>query len=280
MKLKNVLIVVLLMCISSIYGRNNVVEKNFYEQFNQLYFNDSISAARQLLDGWANIGQREGDYYVCQFNYYLNLSLKSSVTLTTELPLYAYGTNYFTMQDTINGGVAGYMYEGYFVVDSMLLDSAFYWVNKGIDKCPNRLDLYFGLATCCLYCDKIDEMIGILENVMKQDRKNKGKWLWTNNEKMPKSTDAIYSRIQEDFPRFVDAGELDKAEKLAKLVLKYYPKRAEYWNNLGVVFYMRGDFVGALPYFKKALELNPEDEYVRGNIELVEEMMLSTEEIQ
>lgn len=278
MQLKNILIIILLMCISNINGENNIVDNNFYEQFNQLYSNDSISAAKQLLDTWENTGQREGDYYVCQFNYYYNQAVTSTVTLTVELPLYAYNTNYFVLQDTINGGNAGYMYEGYIVVDSLLLDSAFHWINKGIDKYPNRLDMYFGLATCYLYCDKTDEMIETLENVMKQERKNKGKWLWTNDERIPKSEDAVYSRIQEDFPRFVDAGELDKAEKLAKIVLKYYPNRTEYWNNMGVVYYMRGNFVDALHYFKKALKLNPEDEYVKANIELLEEKITSTKQ--
>ena len=249
MKLKNVLIIILLMCISNIHGKNNIVDNNFYEQFNQLYYNDSISAAKQLLDIWEKTGQREGDYYACQYNYYYNQAVKSIVTLTVELPLYAYNTNYFTLQDTINGGNAGYMYEGYIIVDSLLLDSAFHWINKGINECPNRLDLYFGLATSYLYCDQIDEMIETLENVMKQERKNKGKWLWTNDEKLPKSADALYSRIQEDIPRFVDAGELDKAEKLARIVLKYYPKRAEYWNNMGAIYYMREYFTEALYYF-------------------------------
>lgn len=278
MKLKNVLIIILLMCISNIHGKNNIVDNNFYEQFNQLYYNDSISAAKQLLDIWEKTGQREGDYYACQYKYYYNQAVKSTVTLTVELPLYAYNTNYFTLQDTINGGNAGYMYEGYIIVDSLLLDSAFHWIDKGINECPNRLDLYFGLATSYLYCDQIDEMIETLENVMKQERKNKGKWLWTNDEKLPKSADALYSRIQEDIPRFVDAGELDKAEKLARIVLKYYPKRAEYWNNMGAIYYMRENFTEALYYFKKALKLNPKDEYVKGNIELLEEQITSVKQ--
>ena len=93
------------------------------------------------------MAQKNGDEYADLFNEHLNKGLKSGITMSVELPLYAYGEQMFTLQDTTNeGGVAGFVYNGYPIVDSAQVDSAFMWLYKGIQAFPDRLDLYFGLA--------------------------------------------------------------------------------------------------------------------------------------
>jgi len=212
-----------------------------------------------------------GDFYADEFNYHLNQGLKSGITLATELPVYAYGTDIFTLQDTINEGeTAGYMFEGYTIVDSAHIDTAVAWLHEGIKDCPNRLDLYLGLATCHLYCLEIERMMDVLEQIMKQEKKNKGKWRWTGEEKLEFGEDIVYDRIQEDYTRFVEAEMLDEAEQLARLAMKYYPQRSEYVNDLAGVYYYRNQYEEAMKLFKKALKLSPKDELIQANIEILE----------
>lgn len=225
---------------------------------------------------WLLAGAQEtGDGYADRFNEHLNAGLQSSITMSVELPLYAYNTQVFTLQDTVTGGPAGYMYEGYFITDSLQVDSAVMTLQEGIRKFPNRLDLYFGLAATYLYIDQPDKMIGIVERAMQQEKKNKGKWLWTNDELTPDTIDYMYERAQEDFARFWAAEDLERTERVAQMAVKYYPKRAEYWNNMGVValwkedFSEKPNFKKAMKYFKKALKLNPDDELIKANIEYI-----------
>ena len=75
-------------------------------------------------------------------------------------------------------------------------------------------------------------MILVLEQVMKQETKNKRKWLWLENEQLADTVDMVYTRIQEDFSRFLDAERLNEAERLTTLAIKYYSKCAEYVNNM------------------------------------------------
>ena len=219
------------------------------------------------------LAQKSADAYAELFNEHLNKGLKSGITLSVDLPLYAYNTNVYTLQDTVTGGPAGYMYEGYTIVDSVQIDSAAMCLHKGIDAFPNRLDLYLGLASMHLYCLDTEAMLNVLEQAMKQEKKNKGKWLWTADEKLSKEYDILFDRIQEDFKRFLDAEELDNAERLVRTAMRYFPKRAEYMNDLGVVYVYREDIEGALECYRKALKLAPKDELIKDNIEYLEQVL-------
>lgn len=219
-----------------------------------------------------------GDTYADWFNEHLNAGLQSSMAMTVELPLYAYNTEVFTLQDTVTGGPAGYLYQGYTITDSAQVDTAMIILNKGITKFPNRLDLYFGLAATYLYIDQPDKMIETVERAMKQSKKNKGIWLWTGDEQVPDSIDYMYDRVQEDFARFWAAEDLERTERVAQMAVKYYPTRAEYWNNMGAVAVWKEDFSTkpnykkALKYFQKALKLNPNDELIKANIEYIKSL--------
>ena len=216
-----------------------------------------------------------GDTYAELFNEHLNAGLQSGITLSVDLPLYANNTEVFTLQDTVTGGPAGYMYQGYMITDSAQVDSAVMTLHEGISKFPNRLDLYFGLATTYLYINQPDKMMETVESAMKQGQKNKGKWLWTEDEQVPDTIDYMYERVQEDFARFWAAEDLERCERVAQMAVKYYPKRAEYWNNMGSVavwkedFSKKPNFQKAMKYFKKALNLNPNDELIKANIEYI-----------
>ena len=259
--------------IASVFCFMAQAQESRLEQFNQVYNADSLAPAKTLLDEWSSTGDKDGDYYACQFNYYLNQGMKSGIQMSKELPLYAQGEQALTLTDTITGGIAGYVYQGYSIADSALLNTAYDWIKRGINACPNRLDLYLGLATSYLYCEQTDQMILVLEQVMKQETKNKKKWLWLENEQLADTVDMVYMRIQEDFARFLDAERLDEAERLTTLAIKYYPKRAEYVNNMAVTCYMRNDYKQAMKYFKKALKINPGDELIKANIEYLEEVL-------
>lgn len=218
---------------------------------------------------WA---QKTADEYADLFNEHLNAGLQSSITMTVDLPLYAVNTQVFTLTDTVTGGPAGYVYNGYMITDSAQVDSAVMTLHEGIRKFPNRLDLYFGLATTYLYINQPDWMIGIVEEAMKQSKKNKGIWLWTGDEQVPDTIDYMYERVQEDFARFWTAEDLERTEHVAQMAVKYYPTRAEYWNNMGAVAMWKNDKKKAMKYFQKALKLNPNDELIKANIEYIKSL--------
>ena len=190
---------------------------------------------------WA---QKTADEYADLFNEHLNAGLQSSITMTVDLPLYAVNTQVFTLTDTVTGGPAGYVYNGYMITDSAQVDSATMILKEGIR----------------------------LEMAMKQSKKNKNMWLWTGDEQVPDSIDYMYERVQEDFARFWTADDLERTEHVAQMAVKYYPTRAEYWNNMGAVAMWKNDKKKAMKYFQKALKLNPNDELIKANIEYIKSL--------
>ena len=116
-------------------------------------------------------------------------------------------------------------------------------------------------------------MIEVVGLALQRERKNKGKWLWSNDEQLADTMEILYNRVQEDYRRFVEADQLDDAERLANIAVKYFPKRAEYWNDLAGIYFYRKDYKRALEYFYKALKLSPNDELIMANISYVEELL-------
>ena len=124
-----------------------------------------------------------------------------------------------------------------------------------------------------LYCLDSKNMIEVVGLALQRERKNKGKWLWSNDEELADTMEILYTRVQEDYRRFVEADQLDDAERLANIAVKYFPKRAEYWNDLAGIYFYREDYKKALEYFYKALKLSPNDELIMANISYVEELL-------
>ena len=234
--------------------------------------------ANDVNNAQSSYGDLSADSIATLINYYANKSLESGIQMSKELPLYAGGDDeVITLTDTVTGGVAGYMYQGYTVVDSASMDSMWQWIDRGILLYPDRLDLYLGRMSYMLYvvppADYYESILKELEHVMAMDEVHNGKWLWTNDKPLPDGGDKIFMRIQDDFKRYIDAGLLDKAFLLATRAIETWPERAEYANDMAIVYYIREEYGTALMWFKKALSLNPKDELIKHNIKQVKALI-------
>jgi tetratricopeptide (TPR) repeat protein len=68
--------------------------------------------------------------------------------------------------------------------------------------------------------------------------------------------------------RMLEAGEHDKALKLAKVAVLKTPKRSAAWNTLGRAQLRMGKRSDAITSFEKAVELNPRSSYAQNNLGL------------
>lgn len=57
--------------------------------------------------------------------------------------------------------------------------------------------------------------------------------------------------------RWAELGEEDRARKCLVALTRRFPERAEYWSDLGVVLFRRGDAAGAEAAFRRALDVQP-----------------------
>jgi Flp pilus assembly protein TadD len=66
----------------------------------------------------------------------------------------------------------------------------------------------------------------------------------------------------------LDAGQVDRALKLARLATKKAPNRSSSWNTLGRAQLKHGERKEAVKSFAKAVELNPSSSYAQNNLGL------------
>lgn len=71
--------------------------------------------------------------------------------------------------------------------------------------------------------------------------------------------------------QFLNAGEMEAALKLFKINVEVYPKDANAYDSLAEAFQKSGDKVNALINYKKALELDPENERIKNTIRKIED---------
>jgi Tfp pilus assembly protein PilF len=75
-------------------------------------------------------------------------------------------------------------------------------------------------------------------------------------------------KILDDAREALDAGELDRSMKLAKLAVQKMPHRSAAWNTLGRAQLKSGFRSDAIESFQKAVELNPTSSYAENNLGL------------
>ncbi len=76
------------------------------------------------------------------------------------------------------------------------------------------------------------------------------------------------SQLVRDARDALDAGELDRALKLARLAVLEAPGRSAAWNTLGRVQLRRGERAAALDSFDQAVETDPSSAWAQNNLGL------------
>src|SRR5690349_6446810 len=92
-----------------------------------------------LLAKWNNTHPEDPEMFVAHFNYYLHKSRQEVIGLGTEP---GKGDN-LTLLKQNTKEPAGYMYNQV-VYDDSLFQLAQYYIQQGIERNPNRLDMHFG----------------------------------------------------------------------------------------------------------------------------------------
>jgi len=120
---------------------------------------------------------------------------------------------------------------------------------------------------------KFDEALPILEEITKEEPQNSEAWRvlaqlhWNHLHQVDKAYDELIEALKCN-PRNIwalvlmgnlltkEKNDVEHAKEYYEKVLEYHPDNAIAINNIGANFMERKDFEGALPYLKKALEID------------------------
>ena len=217
------------------------------------------SAARNVILDWEKAFPQDPELYSAYANLYLVKSIKEVVLITDEKPE---DEEFFVMKDST--GKEHYMYST-LDVEKEWIDKAVDVLGKGVEKYPDRLDLWFGKAYLVLNYYENDDFIGLISDILKRSVANKNNWLWTLDEKVEDGQAALFDTFQGYFSGVFEQ-DLEFAGRIVDEVLKYYPNNVIFLNDKAVIAYNAGDIDGALENFLKVHKIDPEDPVVINNI--------------
>ncbi len=254
---KIITLIVLITFSGLVFGQTN------YEKFKKLYKDNDTIKIKSLLTAWEKSNPDDPELYTSAFNFYFSNSKQELISLTKEQR----SKEGFQLTDSTSK-VAGFMSSnlGY---NPDKLTTAFSYINKGIEKFPNRLDIRFGK---CYVLQQIGDYENFTDEVMKTVEYSnviKNNWLWTENKKLEDAENFMLGSIQtylKDLYETQNDKLLENMIRIGEVTLKYYPNNIEILSTTAVANMLTKNYDKALGYLKQAEKLNPKDFIVLNNI--------------
>jgi tetratricopeptide (TPR) repeat protein len=258
MKREIIFAITFLLMTDSLCGQNNL--KHFFELANK---NDTVNELL-LLKNWEVTSANDPDLFVAWFNYYYQISGNEVIHLSADRNR----KDGFQILDPSTNKQVGSLYSDVFYLPDKL-GKAFHYINIGIEKYPDRLDMRFGkiylLGVIQDYATFTKEII----NTVNHSAQIKNNWIWKDNKPLENPEDFMLSSVHSYQSQLYNTNIdslLNNMALIAHAVLKYYPNHIESINDLSIVYLIQKDYPKAIQNLLKAEKLAPSDCIVLGNL--------------
>ena len=258
--MKRLILITVLMLIGLL---QSISAQDFKTQFKILFNKQDIAGQEKLLQTWEKSNPEDPELYVSYFNFYINKSRSETISLTTK-PISKESVTLTKENDEKAVAYIGSRVS----FNKVDFDKGISYINKGIEKFPNRLDMRFGKVFAL---GQILDYKGFTNEIIKAidySDVNKNQWLWIDNKAVNEPKKFMLSAVQDYVAQLYDAGD-ENAENIkiiAENVLKYYPDSVENLSNLAIFYMIKKDYDNALIFLLKAEKLSPTDFIVLNNI--------------
>jgi tetratricopeptide (TPR) repeat protein len=243
----------------------NSFAQSFQKQFNELFARNDTTGQRELLKKWENTNINDPELYVAYFNYYVNLSAKEIITIGNQPPQDDYLE--LSPKDSTNKR-RSYLYSDV-SHDESTLKKGFWWIDRGIEKFPDRLDMRFGKVYMYGRIKDYEAFTSEIISAIDRSAQNDNKWLWTENKTRKDAKEMMLGSIQDYQLQLYNTGDdglLKYMKRVAEAVLKYYPDHVESLSDLSIVYMLSNEPEKGLEQLLKAEKIAPKDVIVLGNI--------------
>ena len=245
---------------------NPVIGQRLKQQFYDLVSTNDTLGQQQLLEKWEKADSNDPELFVAYFNHFVIRSKKEIIALGQNPK----GTDVLeiTNQDSTDKEPGGYIY-GETQYNPTLLNKGFVWIDKGIDKNPDRLDMRFGKIYIYGQVEDYENYTKEIIRTIDYSALNKNQWTWTDSEPLEDALEFMLGSIQDYQVQLYNTENdslLDHMKKIAGSVLQYYPDHIPSLSNLSIVYMIQKEYGKALEPLLKAEKINPRDFVVLSNI--------------
>lgn len=243
-----------------------VKAQDFKKQFSEaLEKNDTITQ-RVCLEKWQARNPGAADLYIAWFNYYSALS-------RSEMLQIGHNSKDASLQLTDSSGNVGYL-SATPEYDEKILARGFQYIEKGIGKYPDRLDMRFGKVYMYGQSANFEKFTKEIIRTIHYGASSGNKWKWLDGKPLVKPKDFMLKTIQSYFIQLYDTGDdalAPNMKAIAQAVLQHYPNHVESLSNLAITYSIEKDWGNALKALLKAESISPDDFIVLNNIAAVYE---------
>ena len=245
---------------------NQVSGQTFKQQFNDLVSKKDTVGEQQILEKWEKADSNDPELYVAYFNYFAKKSKKEIVRLDGN----GKGKEGFQImdKDSSKKEPVAFLY-GDTNYDKDILKKGFDYIDIGIKKHPNRLDMRFGKIYMLGQIEDYEKFTVEIINTIDYSTINKNQWTWSDDQPVDNPKQFFLGSLQGYQVQLYNTENddlLDNMKRIAETVLKYYPDHIEGLSNLSIVFMLQKQYDKALESLLKAEKLNPKDYIVLSNI--------------
>lgn len=246
------------------------LSQNEFERFNTFISASNFDSAKAVLNFWTEPKEKDPQYFICQFNYYVTLSQKSQKNLIADSQAI---NNSIAISDPSTNKTIAYLKESAFFSKDEYEDAVHY-INRGILLFPRHFEMRFGLMHYYRLTSKWDAYLTALKAMFEFLELKKPKQIfWNNNETQTNPKEFTIEIVQSAFSEIMHEHGFVKLKKffhkLADVQIKYYPNNKYGYSNKGALYYNSKEDKESLKYFKKAAKIDPKDFLIQFNIALV-----------
>ena len=179
------------------------------------------------------------------------------------------------LSDPKTGEVVGFMGERV-PFDSSLIEESAKRAQAAIPHFQNRLDIHFGILIAAEKIGRWDMVADQIVSMLKISKQNNNHWEWGPVNSM--NGDPKEFMIQNILPYTsrmfrAETEAADTAlQRCSEQLIQSYPELIYGYANMGVLNLAKKNYDKAREYFLKAKAIDPNDEIVKGNLELLQRL--------
>jgi tetratricopeptide (TPR) repeat protein len=248
----------IILVLSILFSANGFTQ-NYQEEFDEICQKRQLGESKDFLDKWKKAEPDNPEMYVGLFNYYL-IECNSILGNPNFLDGYVIASE----NDSIP---INKILKAKTESDS-LFQIAQDYLNEGISKNPDRLDMYIGRSNTLEKRQFYTEFTRSVKSIIERHQVNSGKWLWANNEPDKKTEYEFVNIIQTYINSMFNANNanIKDIENTSQMLLDIYPNNYILLSNVGICKLEQQKHVEAIKYFKKGLKSKPDDMIIRFNL--------------
>lgn len=242
-----------------------------FEEVIQQIRSGEYAKVKSYLENHQEQYRNDPDYYVILLNY-------TRVVADQSHQVIARGEardGDLEIRDSKTGKPVGFMGRrgGY---DSSMIRDAIEQTEEALPNFKSRLDVHIGMAYLAEEIKDWKMLSRLLMTTLDMSEEIDNKWTWGSLNHMkgaPKEfmLNNIETRVRAMF--YEDSDKADQAlVRVSKKLINTYPKSIYGYANLGSYFLIKKQYGKAESYYKKALEIDPNDEVVKANYKKLEQM--------